>query len=121
VHRIHLDDYKGSTSLHVIKILVRSLGFTHISLRNHIPKMLCIFWRDAYAPYATCMATPLPLATNMKTIMIGTNCEISSTSLCYSTGWAKTPHHFKVSNSCVWWHRRAVHTSECSVLHLELD
>ena len=43
VHRIHLDDYKGSTSLHVIKILVRSLGFTHISLRNHIPKMLCIF------------------------------------------------------------------------------
>ena len=37
--------------------------FTRISLRNHIPKMLCIFLTGgvAYAPYATCMARPTPL------------------------------------------------------------
>jgi len=29
------------------------------TLRNHIPKMLCIFLTGgAYAPYDTCMATP---------------------------------------------------------------
>ena len=44
------------------KILAHPLGFTRrpITLRNHIPKKLCIFLTGgAYVPYATCMATPL--------------------------------------------------------------
>ena len=43
------------------KILAHPLGFTRrpITVRNHIPK-ICIFRTGgAYAPYATCMATPL--------------------------------------------------------------
>jgi len=37
-----------------------TLGFTRISLRNHIPKMLGILLTGcAYAPYAACMATLL--------------------------------------------------------------
>jgi len=40
------------------------LGFTRrpITLRNHIPKICIFLTGGAYAPYATCMATPLVIA-----------------------------------------------------------
>jgi len=40
------------------------LGFTRRpkTLRNHIPKICIFLTGGAYAPYATCMATPLVIA-----------------------------------------------------------
>ena len=50
----------GLDLAYLTKILVRPLGFTRISLKNHIPKMLCIFLTGgANAPYPDCMATLL--------------------------------------------------------------
>ena len=51
-----------------LKILAHPLGFTRrpITLSTHIPKKLCTFLSEggAYAPYATCMATPLSVTTD---------------------------------------------------------
>ena len=43
------------------KILAHPLGFTRrpVTLKNHIPKICICLTGVAYAPYATCMATPL--------------------------------------------------------------
>ena len=36
-----------------------SARFYAYTLRNHIPECYVFSWRSAYAPYATCMVTPL--------------------------------------------------------------
>ena len=58
--RICLESIESQLSV-IEKILAHPLGFTRrpITLRNHIPKNYVFSWRSAYAPYATCMATPL--------------------------------------------------------------
>ena len=40
-----------------------------ITLRNHIPKICIFLTGGAYAPYATCMATPLGV--NLAKILAG--------------------------------------------------
>ena len=51
---------------YLTKILAHPLGFTRrpITLRNHIPKICIFLTGSAYAPYATCMTTPLALTVN---------------------------------------------------------
>ena len=61
MRRIRLDDYiRARFILNLYTyISVRPLGFTRISPRNHIPKMLCIFMTGVRTHLTTCMAAPL--------------------------------------------------------------
>jgi len=67
-----LESVEARLSL-IDKILAHPLGFTRrpITLRNHIPvPKICIFLTGgAYAPYATCMATPLVQGEQMSDIV----------------------------------------------------
>jgi len=80
-----------------------------VTLRNHIPKKLCIFLTGgAYAPYATCMATPLhtdchwrvhPLYSPNQLHALGDTDELSHRSLHHDHNiW----HHDKPKSRVCW-------------------